>query len=117
MAKREKGFELRAHYCPVCGKEFFPGPEWVYKNIDGVFCSWHCLRANERQVTEEIKALRNQPVQCLSSDGKVVGEYDCAEDAANTLGLPSDAIRYACYRERKYKNHIWRYKKDEVSEM
>ena len=117
MAKENKVFELVGRVCPICGKEFFPGPEWVYKNIDGIFCSWHCLRANEKQVIEDFKKSKNQAVEQLSLDGKLVGTYASAVDAAKALAVPVDDIQCACYRNRKYKGYIWRYKKDEVSEM
>ncbi len=40
------------HICPVCGKKFWATSEWVYKNYSKYsprkFCSWTCLRADEK---------------------------------------------------------------------
>lgn len=39
--------------CPICGKEFLPHEDWGYKRYvygrEKRFCSWHCLRASEKQ--------------------------------------------------------------------
>ena len=39
--------------CPICGKMFISHDDWAYKRyVKGRqqrFCSWHCLRASEKQ--------------------------------------------------------------------
>ena len=54
MAKREFTCFIESK-CPVCGKSFFPTPEWVYNTgtySNGVFkrvCSYKChLKAREK---------------------------------------------------------------------
>lgn len=34
--------------CPICGKEFDYTEEWVYKKGPLRFCSWTCLRKDEK---------------------------------------------------------------------
>lgn len=52
--------------CPVCGKVFNPAPLHVYKirkkyRCKGyhelLVCSWHCLRAYEKEHDTEIKEI------------------------------------------------------------
>lgn len=46
--------------CPICGKEFIPAPENIYKVIMGArtehFCSWGCYRIVQKQREAEKKA-------------------------------------------------------------
>lgn len=41
--------------CPVCGKVFWASAEWVYKkgysHCMRVYCSWKCLRQEEKDKT------------------------------------------------------------------
>jgi DNA-binding NarL/FixJ family response regulator len=50
---RELSQTFKEAYCPICGKEFLPHEDWGYKRyVKGRqqrFCSWHCLRASEKQ--------------------------------------------------------------------
>lgn len=45
-------FEI--YSCPVCGKNFIPAPEHVYrirKNKNYVLvCSWRCVRSHEKEM-------------------------------------------------------------------
>lgn len=54
--------------CDICGKEFFPTSEWVYKfytkdNIKKMFCSWKCFnigiskykRIRKERISDEVK--------------------------------------------------------------
>lgn len=50
---KEKDYELkyRARKCPVCGKEFIPAAQHVYKDRRTpykIVCSWGCVCASER---------------------------------------------------------------------
>lgn len=53
--------------CPVCGKLFWSSAEWVYKkgykNAQQIFCSWKCLRSEEKKsmtITDKIsQAIRD----------------------------------------------------------
>ena len=115
--QKRKALDFISRICPVCGKEFFPGPEWVYKDIDGIYCSWGCKRKNEKALEEDIKKYKYKKVEMLSLDGEVVAEYPCAYDAAAATDYNLNGIRYACLKNRKYKGYIWRYKQDEVPEV
>lgn len=57
--------------CPICGKEFLPHEDWGYKRyVKGRqqrFCSWHCLRASEKQ--DRSKAERRQDIIQAIRDG------------------------------------------------
>ena len=50
---RELSQTFKEAYCPICGKEFLPHEDWAYrryvKGREKRFCSWHCLRASEKQ--------------------------------------------------------------------
>ena len=51
------------HLCPICGKEFHAGADWVYRrgydeHHRSYFCSWKCIRLYEKQ--EEEKKLRRK---------------------------------------------------------
>ena len=44
----------RANYgdiriCPVCGKEFLPTEEWVYKRAGKRLCSYTCMRKYDKE--------------------------------------------------------------------
>ena len=47
-------------HCTQCGKNFdilFPDL-WRYKKGKRLFCSWHCLRADERKEEDEMARLK-----------------------------------------------------------
>ena len=55
--------------CPVCGKTFIPAPLHAYKVsmkhrcggiYDKLVCSWHCLRAYEKENGTIIKGRRTK---------------------------------------------------------
>lgn len=116
MAKRERNPNNWSRICPVCGKEFFPGPEWVYKNIDGIYCTWGCMRRRERELHEQIKKYKYKPVEQLDTDGNVIAEYSCAYDVLSVFDFTLSNLRYACLKNLKYKGYIWRYKKIDETE-
>ena len=39
--------------CKQCGKEFLRSPEWAYRDSNGIYCSYSCLRIPQR--VEEAK--------------------------------------------------------------
>lgn len=44
--------------CPICGKEFIPAPQHIYKmktngGYTKLLCSYHCMRAYEEKVEKE----------------------------------------------------------------
>lgn len=52
-----KEFKYLMCNCATCGKVFERSSEWAYKNEKKTpfkyFCSWGCLRADERKTEEE----------------------------------------------------------------
>jgi len=55
------------HRCPICGKEFHAGADWVYRKgyeerNKTYYCSWKCLRIFEKK-TEEEKTRRKEQKQ------------------------------------------------------
>jgi hypothetical protein len=112
MAKKEKEqtWFLKSHRCPVCGKEFFPTPLWVYRDIDGIYCTWSCKRKNEKSLRETMKKYKYKPVEQCDLDGNLLCTYDTAEDANAAVDGTIQNLRYACVRNLKYKGYKWRYK-------
>ena len=67
--------------CPVCGKSFFPTPEWVYNT--GIYsggilrrvCSYKChLKARDKQkgkreIDKEMRELRDREIYMLYREG------------------------------------------------
>lgn len=99
---------LSAHYCPICGKEFYPTPMWVYKDLDNIYCSYHCLRKAETAPVK--KTYNTKPVQKLSLEEELIEEFDCPTDAAVSVDGSEWGIRKACRDKTKYKKYLWRYK-------
>ncbi len=60
--------------CPICGKVFFPTPEWVYNDGKGSkVCSYHCSLEAERRskASSSHKSYRGAPVE-PDRDQKIV---------------------------------------------
>ena len=117
MSQRRGHVKMISKICPVCGKEFFPGPDWVYKNFEGIYCTWGCKRKREKNLKEQIKKYRYKPVEQLDMDGNVVAEYPYAEEANFAVDGTLNNLRYACLKNLKYKGYIWRYKQDGMPKM
>lgn len=120
-AEQRDGF-LYAKRCPVCGKEFYPGPDWVYKDMDArghpiIYCSWKCLRVVEKMKEKIRRKYKHRRIEQYTLDNKFVREYESAQDAAEMIGGTDMGIYDACRLSKKYKKYLWRYKKDELSEM
>ncbi len=52
--------------CSECGKHFdilYPDL-WRYKTGNKLFCSWHCLRADERKEEDEMARLKKDGTPC-----------------------------------------------------
>lgn len=67
-------FKTRVMICPVCGKEFVPAPEHVYRSdftkkeakklgkddaFTSLVCSWHCVREHEKHTINAINKETN----------------------------------------------------------
>ena len=73
--------------CPVCGKTFWAGSEWVYKRGYAknmrVYCSWKCKRSEEKE-NMTIGDKINQAIMDGLSDAEI----------KKTLGVTQHQIDY-----------------------
>ena len=46
---------IRYAVCPICGKNFIPGAQHVYKIKHQLACSWGCLRKHEKETEAQKK--------------------------------------------------------------
>lgn len=52
---------LGVEVCPVCGKEYVPAPQHVYKVKHRLVCSWGCLRKAEKEAeARKVKRVRGK---------------------------------------------------------
>ena len=104
--------------CPKCGKIFYVTPEWVYKDVGGIYCSWKCYRkSTERKRFSEEKNYRYKPVEQLNYEGEVIRVYKNLEEAIIELDANYGNLSGACRNGTKYKGYLWRYKTDDVSKV
>jgi ribosomal protein L24E len=112
---------MKAHYCPICGKEFYPTLLWVYKDVDEekttYYCSYKCHNTivKKREYNRTIKYTSRKIVQ-LDLDEVVLKTFNSAYDAADAVLGKACGVRNACHEKTKYKNFLWRYA-DEMPEM
>lgn len=82
------GFE---HKCPICKRRFIPTKEWVYKTKAVVYCSWHCLRAAEKERDKLCNRLTtDQKTEILSR----LREQQSCREIADTMGVPIKTVHY-----------------------
>lgn len=83
-----------ANICPICGKEFYPHPEWVYRMNYGMtyVCSYKCtLEAERRQEASAKEArrknrIKNSKYKYVFPDGyEAFGLHDACEHAKLTM--------------------------------
>jgi len=91
----------REKKCKICGKEFIPQIDeiWAYKKKDKYgnpvyFCSWHCLREQERR-TEKPKQKHSALVIKI---WELLGEGVPPYLVAVKLGITYDKVKY--WKER-----------------
>ena len=103
---------LIGRICPRCGKEFYPGPQHIYKvrsnRGDTHYCSWTCF--NHRD--EVKKRLYIKRVTQLTLDGEPVREFNSVNQAAEWVGSTKTLIRRACNTKTAFKGYLWRYSED-----
>ncbi len=61
-------------HCSQCGKDFeilYPDL-WRYKTGNKLFCSWHCLRADERKEDNEMARLKKDGTPAKKPGPKTV---------------------------------------------
>jgi hypothetical protein len=99
--------------CPVCGKEFYPTPMWVYKDGKNVYCSYHCYLRSGKVKKKNAKSYR--PVEQLTLEGEFVREYWCVSEAADDMDVEYYRIQRACAKGKPCKGYLWRYKENAMS--
>lgn len=57
MASNCYNAALNERHCSLCNKLFYPNvvDEWAYRQDGKLFCSWHCLRAYQKDRPIKIK--------------------------------------------------------------
>ncbi len=104
----EKGtLGMKDVICRKCGKMFLPAPEHIYRDIKGLYCSWHCF--NHRN---DGRCTRQKMVEVYGKDGELLRRYPSAEKAAEHLGFDDKRIRNACATGEKYQGFLWKYKSE-----
>jgi hypothetical protein len=98
-------------YCPLCKKEFYPTPMWVYKLRQRRYCSYHCFREAQGALQY---AYKYKPVEQYTLDGELVKTFRNAAQAAEHINCSDKSIRVACTKKTELKGYLWRYKKSTV---
>ena len=61
--------QQREKKCPICGKEFYPTPEWAFKKwrnkVLNYFCSWSCMREMEKRGGGSRAEKRERMIQAI----------------------------------------------------
>lgn len=82
--------------CDVCGEKWSAA---ISRATTWTQCP-HCWKKS-----------RTKMVQQFDKQGKIIAEYNTAEEAARLLNIDKSAIRRVCLGERsEYKGFIWKYK-------
>ena len=99
---------LAGTICPICGKEFFPYPEHVYRVGGKRYCSWTCYNRRKEVAKRKWKAIEQYTL-----NGVFVRRFDSANQAAEHMGCCPNTIRDACRgkNEGKALKFIWKYAK------
>lgn len=103
-------FYLLERKCPICGKNFIPAPEHIYRYRKQLFCKWTCYRSFLRQNEERPKNYHSRVVEMIDQSGAVLRTFESSRIAAESLGYKEDSIRACCRKETPfYKGYVWRY--------
>lgn len=89
--------------CPICEKTFVVSPEWAYKMGPRWFCSWHCLRENERRIiAKNVARKKPHPENINRGHGPeimaMLSKGYGSTDIKKALGVDYSMITY--YRHR-----------------
>ena len=103
--------DLMEKHCPVCGKEFYPGPEWTWKDSKHVYCSYKCYRSVIKKKIEKHNRRKRKKVNQYSIDGVFIQTFPNVEVAADHVFGTSAGVGLACCRHKKYKGYLWEYVK------
>lgn len=78
--------------CPICGKEFFPTPEWVYNDGNGgKVCSWHC-HCEAKRIREAAEKARGKTYRGVPVEPD--RDQNILKLAKEGVPLPKIAVRY-----------------------
>lgn len=117
-------------HCSQCEKDFeilYPDL-WRYKTGNKLFCSWHCLRADERKEDNEMARLKKDgtpwgtpgpkkqkaetpetgPVQCITHVSPMDSSIEEAEQAVADL-IIQGGVNYQVKVEEDRKDSEWSY--------
>jgi hypothetical protein len=106
--------ELTPSYCPLCRKEFYPTPSWVYKIRRRFYCSYHCYRKATGAMEKKYKY---KAVEQYTLDNVYIRTFRTASQAAEYIGSSVNGLADACRKKEKFKGYLWRYKEDAVPEV
>ena len=101
---------LEESYCKKCGKEFYPGPEHVYRDREGWYCCWTCFNHRNDDKIKKKKGTAAYRVERCDLEGNVIDIFKSSYEAAETLNCQPDGIKEACRVGKEYKGYLWRYK-------
>lgn len=100
--------DLIERTCPVCGSIFLPTSQHVYRTSSKTpVCSWSCLCAWRKR---RARARGNGVVLMYDMDGRMIGEFNNAAEAARETGIDYGSIRECCAgMVKKAGGFIWRW--------
>lgn len=105
---------IRTAICPVCQKEFVPAPLNVFKINNTDYCGYTCHTIGKRRMKTRYSTRISKPVIVQTIDGKIIGEYPTAKDAARELFINATSV-YRCLQGKQSKagEYKFTYKEDE----
>lgn len=106
---------LRQKNCPICGKEFYPTLEWVYKVDEVPYCSWTCYRKAPPPKEVILGAPVRRIIDQYSLEGEYIETYKGLTPASDAVYGSEDSIAAAIREKRPYKGYLWRYQEDDMS--
>ena len=100
--------DMEERFCIKCGKIFIPAPYHIYKDKNGIYCSWTCY--NHRDITS-VKTTKS--VEQYTQRGELLRVYNSASQAAEYVGASVRNIYEACRNGNIYLGYYWKYEKPE----
>lgn len=100
---------LEPSYCKHCGKEFYPTPDHVYKDDDGIYCGWNCLTQHRNSNKAHCKQVQ---LMDPNDPGTPLYTYKNARYAASVFRGSEVDIRRACKTGERCYGYHWRYADD-----
>lgn len=103
-------------HCKICGKEFYPTTDHIYKENGEYYGCWTCFNRREKK-----KAPRwsTKTIEVYNLEGELLETFTSVEKAADYVGGIGNNIRAACKKAEMspdklwgYKVYLWRYADD-----